>query len=77
MDMAEALRTIETWPLEERIKFVESVWDGIAASGCQPAPSDAQKAVLDRRLEDLRQNPDGVVDWESIVQHARKRNRRN
>ena len=73
MDMAEALRAVDTWPLEDRIQFVQSVWDRIAASGCQPTPTDAQKAELDRRLEDLEKNPADVVDWESIVQHVRRK----
>jgi putative addiction module component (TIGR02574 family) len=73
MDMAEALRTIDTWPLEDRIELVQSVWDSIAASGLQPKPSDAQKADLDRRLEDLEKNPENVVDWESIVRHVRRK----
>ena len=41
MDMAEALRAVDTWPLEEQILFVQSVWDRIAASGTAGSPQEA------------------------------------
>ncbi len=73
MDMADALKAVEMWPVDERIEFVSRVWDGIAASGAQPILSDAQKAELDRRIEELEKDPHIAVDWDTIVAHVRRK----
>lgn len=72
MEMAEALKAVEMWPIDDRIEFVARVWDGIAASGAQPVVTVAQKAEIDRRIEELRKHPQIAVNWDSIVAHARR-----
>lgn len=54
---------IEKLSVEERIALVEELWDSIA----EATPlTEAQRAELDRRLEDHKHDPDGVVPWEVI-----------
>ena len=54
---------IEQLSVEERIGLVEEIWDSIA----EATPlTEAQRAELDRRLEDHEANPDDVVPWEVI-----------
>src|SRR5262245_61868822 len=72
MDMRTALSEISRWPLKDRIRFVQQVWDRIADAGWQPELSDDQKAELDRRLAELDANPSNVVSWDSIVEHVRR-----
>ncbi|MDP2627648.1 MAG: addiction module protein [Candidatus Rokubacteria bacterium] len=50
----------------ERIQLAEDLWDSIAPEGADLLLSEAQKAELDRRLDDLEQNPDGGEAWEVV-----------
>ena len=49
----------------ERIQLAEDLWDSIPESP-DIALNDAQKAELDRRLEDLEQHPDAGEPWEVV-----------
>jgi putative addiction module component (TIGR02574 family) len=49
----------------ERIQLAEDLWDSIPESA-DIALTDAQKAELDRRLEDLEQHPDAGEPWEVV-----------
>jgi putative addiction module component (TIGR02574 family) len=49
----------------ERIQLAEDLWDSIPESA-DITLSDAQKAELDRRLEDLEQHPDAGEPWEVV-----------
>jgi putative addiction module component (TIGR02574 family) len=49
----------------ERIQLAEDLWDSIPESA-DIALADAQKAELDRRLEDLEQHPDAGEPWEAV-----------
>jgi len=54
---------IEKLSVEERIALVEELWDSIA----EATPlTEAQRAELDRRLEDHKRDPGGAVAWEVI-----------
>jgi putative addiction module component (TIGR02574 family) len=54
---------IEKLSMEERLVIVEELWDSIA----EAAPlTGAQRAELDRRLEDHKDNPANAVPWESV-----------
>jgi putative addiction module component (TIGR02574 family) len=49
----------------ERIQLAEDLWDSIPESADIPL-TDAQKAELDRRLEDLDQHPEAGEPWEVV-----------
>ena len=49
----------------ERIQLAEDLWDSIPES-TELVLTDAQKAELDRRLEDLEQYPDAGEPWEVV-----------
>jgi putative addiction module component (TIGR02574 family) len=49
----------------ERIQLAEELWDSIPESA-DISLTDAQKAELDRRLEDLEQHPDAGEPWEVV-----------
>lgn len=54
---------IEKLSVEERIALVEELWDSIS----EDTPlTEAQRAELDRRLEEHKRNPGDVVPWEVI-----------
>jgi putative addiction module component (TIGR02574 family) len=49
----------------ERIQLAEDLWDSIPESADIPL-TDAQRAELDRRLDDLEQHPDSGEPWEAV-----------
>jgi len=51
---------------DDRIRLVQDLWDEIAATPEQIGVSDAERAELDRRLEEHRASPGDGADW-SIV----------
>ena len=72
MDMAAVLREIDSWPVEVRIQFVQTVWDRIVEAGGEPPLTEAQQVELDRRLAALKAAPDEVATWEEILEHVRR-----
>ena len=50
MDIPTVLSEVEGWPIDERVEFVQLIWDQIADSGWQPTLTADQKAELDRRI---------------------------
>jgi len=76
MDFPTTLSTINALSVDERIRLVEAVWDGIAAEQSTPQLTDLQKQELQRRLEDHQASPDDVVAWEEVKAQALSRGRR-
>ena len=72
MDMATVLQEIDSWPVEDRIRLVQAVWDRLVDVGAHPEVTEAQKADLDRRLAALEANPNDVVSWEAIKDYVRR-----
>ena len=72
MDRTAMLQTIKGWPLEQRIDFVEQVWDHIVDQGWQPVLTDEMKAELDRRLAAHAADPGNVLTWGEVVAQVRR-----
>ncbi len=66
MDLQTVLAEIDSWPIEERIRLVQEVWDRLADQGHEPELSDAIKAEIDRRLAAHAANPDAAIPWEQV-----------
>lgn len=63
-NLATALREIETWPIDDQIELVQTVWDRLVDSGWQPELSDELRDELDRRLDAHEANPQNVIRWD-------------
>ena len=63
-------------PVEERLALVEDIWDSIAADSAGLPLTDAQRAELDRRLDEHETTPDNVVSWEEVKGSITKRLKR-
>ncbi len=51
---------------EERISYVQNLWDYIAhAAEDLPVP-DEHKRILDERLDEMEKNPDAGLPWEQV-----------
>ena len=64
---------IDRMPVGERIALVQEILDSVAADQPRPPLSEAKKRELDRRLADLRENPDDGVPWVEAAALARCR----
>ena len=57
--------------VEERIDYVQSLWERIAATPDQVAVPDWHREVLDERLKDLEANPDDGESWDVVRDRLR------
>ena len=57
---------IDQLSLDDRLALVEDIWAGICADSASFPPTRAQRAELDRRVEEDVAFPDEVVPWEDI-----------
>ncbi len=58
--------------LDERIVLVQEIWDRIAEDRQSLPLTEAQRAVLNQRLEAHKSNPEQVVAWEKIKSKYRR-----
>lgn len=72
MDFTATLNEIKSLSIEERIRFVQAIWDSIAAEQTYPDITAAPKQELDRRINDYETNPDNVMTWEEIKASIKK-----
>jgi putative addiction module component (TIGR02574 family) len=52
--------------IDEKIEYVQSLWDHIASDVETVPLADWQKQVLDERLKDLEENPEAGIPWSEI-----------
>ena len=57
----------EKLSIEDKIGYVQSLWDHIAAEPDTVPLADWQKTILDERLDDLEKNPDRGIPWEEVL----------
>jgi putative addiction module component (TIGR02574 family) len=76
MDLQTVLSQVETWPVEDRLRLMDQIWDGLLDRGHEPGLTDAEKAEIDQRLAEDDTAPDDVVSWEEVKAAALERARR-
>jgi putative addiction module component (TIGR02574 family) len=52
--------------LEEKIEYVQSLWDHIASDVGAVPLMDWQKHLLDERLAEYEKNPDSGIPWTTV-----------
>ncbi len=66
MDYQSVLNEVETWPIDDRIRLVQNVWDRLVDQGYEPELTEEMKAGLGRRVEEMDRNPGSGVPWEDV-----------
>ncbi|MFO7564775.1 MAG: addiction module protein [Enhygromyxa sp.] len=56
----------------ERIELLQELWNQIADSPEEVEVTAAQRAELDRRLEDYHRDPEAGTSWESLRASLRR-----
>ncbi|MGH8190875.1 MAG: addiction module protein [Rhodanobacteraceae bacterium] len=65
--------SLRNLPIEQRLHLVEDLWDSIAADQAALPLSTAQRAELDRRLDDYEATGDPGRPAEQVLQDVLKR----
>jgi putative addiction module component (TIGR02574 family) len=60
-------------PVTERLKLVEAIWDSIAEAPEALQLTEAQRAELDRRLDEYEKNPEAGSPWSEVKERILKR----
>jgi putative addiction module component (TIGR02574 family) len=76
MDVQTVVNEVGSWPVEDRLRLMEEIWEGLLDQGYEPELTEMQKVELDRRLADDDAAPDDVVSWEEVKADALRRARR-
>jgi putative addiction module component (TIGR02574 family) len=63
MNVIEAAKNLS---LPERLELLDAVWESIIEEGYDLPLTTAQAEEIDRRVKAHEQNPDDVVDWNTI-----------
>lgn len=61
--------------VDQRLQLVEELWESLAATPDAIPFTAAQRAELDRRLDDLERDGGVGIAWEEVVSRIRERNR--
>jgi putative addiction module component (TIGR02574 family) len=72
MDLSTVVTAVGSWPVDDRLRLMEEIWDQLADEGYEPELTDELKAKLDRRLAALDANPQNVTTWEAITERVRR-----
>ncbi|MDY7092614.1 MAG: addiction module protein [Acidobacteriota bacterium] len=57
-------------PVEERLELAESLWESIERDAEALPLHDWQKELLDERLAQAKEDPDGWLSWEEVKQRV-------
>lgn len=57
---------IDRLSVADRIALAQEIWDSVAESVQNTAPSAVEAAELDRRLAEDDSSPDAAIDWQRI-----------
>ncbi len=60
---------------EERLSLLEQLWDSLAAMPEAVPLTEAQRAELDRRLDDLELEGPVGIPWDEVLSRIRRRGR--
>ncbi len=52
--------------IPERIQLVEDIWNSIAAEADAMELTEAEKSLIDERLEAHRRNPEAGSSWKDV-----------
>jgi putative addiction module component (TIGR02574 family) len=73
--MSRFMSEINRLSSEERLKLLEELWNSLCEEQETVPVTDAQRAELDRRLDDLeREGPVGIP-WQEVADQIRKRSK--
>ena len=73
MGLDAVLIEVHSWPMEERFRLNEAVWDRLADEGAATELTEDVKSLLDRRIAALERDSAAVIPWEVVEARAFER----
>ncbi len=70
MDFHTVLTEVDAWPVVDRIRLVNTLWDRLVDQGHEPELSEDMKVELDSRLAEDDAAPEDIVPWEEAKAQA-------
>jgi len=67
------LEQAKALPVSDRARLAQELWESLIESGYDPQITPEQRAELDRRLKDHRQNPNDVAPWDTVKANLEKK----
>ncbi len=64
---------IDNLNVEERLELIESLWESLVADPSMIPVTDAQKRILDERLDEIEAGDDAGTPWEDVKARIQKR----
>ncbi len=64
---------IDKLNVEERLELIESLWESLVVDPSNIPVTDAQKKMLDERLDEIDAGEDAGIPWESLKARIKKR----
>jgi len=59
--------------VEERLELIESLWESLVEDPSKIPVTDAQKRMLDERLDEIDAGDDAGIPWEELKARIKKR----
>ena len=64
---------IDTLNVEERLELIESLWESLIVDPSNVPITDAQRKMLDKRLDEIEAGDDAGAPWEEVRDQILKR----
>ena len=74
MDVTTVMKEVGNWPVEERLRLIEEVWESLSDRPEATVLTEAQKQDLQQRLDRYGDDPKAGSSWEEV--EARLRGKR-
>ena len=71
--MSRSAIEIETLNVEERLELIESLWESLIVDPSNVPITDAQRKMLDKRLDEIEAGDDAGAPWEEVRDQILKR----
>ena len=69
--MPDASTRFDELDVLDQIRYVQELWDRIAANPDRVPLTDEQRAELERRREAAKADPDAAIPWDEVKQRLR------
>jgi putative addiction module component (TIGR02574 family) len=63
---------VTTLSPEERLRLLEELWDSFSANPEELPLTEAQRAELDRRLDEMERDGGEGIPWETVLDQIRR-----
>jgi putative addiction module component (TIGR02574 family) len=64
---------IDSLNVAERLELIESLWESLVVDPSNIPVTDAQKQMLDERLDEIDAGDDAGIPWEDVKARIQKR----